>query len=124
MKVFKVADIKKIGFTDAEYSMISEEIECLNKDNKSDAFSVYFFDCYYFVNSDVENAIKKIVVFLAKKYQGEYSQCSLREACNYIAETLNCNTSNVMRLIKGLSYNNSDIYVADTFGLDVLGIGK
>lgn len=30
----------------------------------------------------------------------------------------------VMRLIKGLSYNNSDIYVADTFVLDVLGIGK
>ena len=122
MKVFKVADLKKIGFTDAEFSMISQEIECINKDNKSDAFAVYFFDCYYFVNDNVANAVKKIVVFLAKKYQGESSQCSLREACDYIAKTLNCNTRNVKRLIKGMSYNNSNIYVADTFGLDVLDI--
>lgn len=122
MKVFKVADIKKMGLTDTEYSMISLEIESLNKDNKSDAFAVYFFDCYYFVNSDVENAIKKIVIFLAKKYQGENEQCSLRGACGYISLILNCSSTNVMRLLKGISYNNQHIYVADTFGLDVLGI--
>ena len=122
MKVFKKSDLKRIGLTEDEYYMISSEIEALNSNNRSDSFSVYFLDCYYFVNKDVENAIKKIVVFLAKKYQGEYSQCSLREACNYIAETLNCNARNVMRLIKGISYNDSNVYVADTFGLDVLGI--
>lgn len=122
MKVFKVADIKKMGLTEPEYFMISSEIESLNKDNKSDAFAVYFFDCYHFVNSDVENAIKKIVIFLAKKCQAEYTQCSLRGACSYISNILNCSYNNVFRLLKGISYNNQHVYVADTFGLDVLSI--
>lgn len=122
MKVFKVSDIKKMGLTETEYFMMSSEIESLNKDNKSDAFAVYFFDCYHFVDSDVKNALKKIVIFLAKKYQHTNEQCSLRGACGYISSTLNCNSTNVMRLLKGISYNNQDIYIADTFGLDVLGI--
>ena len=124
MKVFKKSDLKKIGLTEDEYYMISTDIEALNSNNRSDSFSVYFLDCYYFVNKDVENAIKKIVVFLAKKYQGEDSQCSLRGACNYVAEILNCNANNVVRMIKGISYNNQKIYVADTFGLDVLSINN
>ena len=124
MKIFKVADIKEVGLTDTEYCMIRDDIEALNKDNKSEAFAVYFFDCYYFVNDDVKEAIKKIVIYLAKKYQGTNSQCSLRGACGYVSLMLNCNFRGAMRLLKGISYNNTNIYIADTFGLDVLGIKK
>lgn len=122
MKVFTKAILKKIGLTETEYFMLMSEIEAINKDCKSDEFAVYFLDCYYFNNEDVKHAIQKIVIYFAKQYQGDYTQCSLRGACSYIATRLNCNSRGVMRLLKGMSYNNSTIYIADTFGLDVLGI--
>jgi len=122
MKTFKKIDLQRIGLTDTEYFMLEQEIESLNKDKNSDVFSVYFLDCYYFVNEDVKHAIEKIVFYFAKQYQGNYTQCSLRGACSYISQRLNCNLKGIMRLLKGMSYNNTDIYIADTFGLDILGI--
>lgn len=122
-KIITKADIKKMGFTEKEQQWFVDIADEINKNRENnDSARLYFAYPYTGPIECFPSMYNKAVLYYAKQYiieNGGYHQTSLRKIAWYIANKFFTYPDAIIRILKGLAYNNSNIYVTDTFGLDV-----
>lgn len=122
-KLIKKSEIKAWKLTETEMFWAEDWADDLNK-NREQNFMRIKMERGFAITAD-RLMLHKALKYYAKRYLKEVTggcdQCRFSEMAIWIANRLLVSYWNVMRQFRGIAFNDPELYIAETFGLDTFG---